>query len=102
MSSDKFLSFLGLCRRAGKLTIGNDLVAQTMANGESCLVLIANDISQRTEKDITQSAQQNNVSIIRLSYTKEQLSNALGKLTAVISINDSGFAKKILQLTDNL
>ena len=83
------------------MTIGNDPVSETMANGEARLVLIANDISLRTEKDITQSAQQYNDSIIKLSCTKEQLSNALGKLTAVISINDEGFAKKILQLTDN-
>ncbi len=83
------------------MNIGNDFVAQTMANGEACLVLIANDISKRTEKDVTQSAQQNNVSVIKLGYTKEQLSNALGKLTAVISINDEGFANKIIKLTDN-
>lgn len=101
MNNNKLLSFLGLCRRAGKMTIGNDAVIEAMISGESCLVLLAEDASQRTAKDIMETAQKNNIQIVRLSYDKQQISRALGKLTAVISINEAGFAKKIIELTGN-
>lgn len=101
MNNDKLLSFLGLCRRAGKMTIGNDAVVDAIINGESQLILLVSDISARTEKTVTEVAQSNNISIVKLTKDKEQVSKSLGKLTAVMSINDAGFAKKIIQLTAN-
>ncbi len=83
------------------MTIGNDAVIEAMISGESCLVLLAENASQRTAKDIMETAQKNNIQIVRLSYDKQQISRALGKLTAVISINEAGFAKKIIELTGN-
>lgn len=83
------------------MTIGNDAVIEEINNGESCLVLLAGDASQRTAKEVALVAENNNVEIRTLSYSKQQLSQALGKLTAVISIHDAGFAKKLMQLADN-
>lgn len=98
--NDKLLSFIGLCRRAGKMTIGNDPVAEDIKKGISELVLIADDISHNTEKDITKKAEDGKVRIIKIPYSKEQVSVSLGRLTAVISVNDEGFAKKIIELID--
>ena len=46
---NKLTSLLGLSRRAGKLTMGHDPVAESVAKGESCLVLMAQDLSPRTD-----------------------------------------------------
>lgn len=83
------------------MTIGNDAVVDAIINGESQLILLVSDISARTEKTVTEAAQSNNISIVKLTKDKEQVSKSLGKLTAVMSINDAGFAKKIIQLTAN-
>lgn len=83
------------------MTIGNDAAVDAIINGESQLILLVSDISARTEKTVTEVAQTNNISIVKLTRDKEQVSNSLGKLTAVMSINDAGFAKKIIQLTAN-
>lgn len=83
------------------MTIGNDAVVDAIINGESQLILLVSDISARTEKTVTEVAQSNNISIVKLTKDKEQVSKSLGKLTAVMSINDAGFAKKIIQLTAN-
>jgi ribosomal protein HS6-type (S12/L30/L7a) len=99
--NNKLLSFLGLCRRAGKMTIGNDAVIEEINNGKSCLVLLAGDASQRTAREAALEAEKNNVEIRTLSCSKQQLSQALGRLTAVISIHDAGFAKKLMQLADD-
>lgn len=83
------------------MTIGNDAVVDAIINGESALILLVSDISPRTEKSVTEVAHANNIKVVKLAYNKEQVSNSLGKLTAVISINETGFAKKIVQLTAN-
>lgn len=98
--NDKLMSFIGLCRRAGKMTIGNEPVTEDIKKGISELILIADDISHNTEKDITKKAEAGKVKIIKIPYSKEQISSSLGKLTAIISVNDEGFAKKILELID--
>lgn len=99
VNNNPLLSFLGLCRRAGKMTIGNDVVIDSMKNKESNLVLLAKDLSARTEKGILLAAEKYNVEIKKLTATKEELGFALGKYAAVISINDQGFGKKIRTLT---
>lgn len=83
------------------MTIGNDATVDAIMNGDSCLILLASDVSARTEKSVVEVAQANNIKVIKLTQDKQQVSNSLGKLTAVISINDAGFAKKIIQLTAN-
>lgn len=83
------------------MTIGNDAAVDAITSGESCLILFVSDISERTEKSVNEAAQENNIKVVKLTQNKQQVSNSLGKLTAVISINDTGFAKKIIQLTAN-
>ena len=98
--NEKLLSFLGICRRAGKMTIGCDAVKGSMIKGEAVLVLFASDISKKTEKDVMYIIEECEIKLIRLKSTKDELADALGKYTAVISINDGGFAKKIKQLVN--
>lgn len=45
MNSDRLLSLLGLARRAGRLTMGNDAVIDSLEEGVSALVLFADDLS---------------------------------------------------------
>lgn len=96
--NDKLLSFLGLCRRAGRMTLGNDVVIESMEKKNSNLVLLASDVSVRTKKGVLAKADGTNTEVIDLKYTKDELSQALGKYAAVISIEDFGFAKKIRTL----
>lgn len=98
--NDRLLSLLGLCRRAGKLTIGCDSVIESVSSGETQLVIFASDASQNTRKSVLSSIA-DNVKIITLNYDKETISASLGRLCAVAGVNDEGFAKKLLQLSEN-
>lgn len=89
------IGFLGLIRRAGKMTIGCDPVVDSMAKGNAKLVIMASDISANTRKTILRNAQVYGVHTIVPDSTKEELSFAVGKLAAVISIDDEGFAKSL-------
>lgn len=93
--NDKILSLLGLCRRAGKVTIGNDAVMDMVTKQKAKLVIMAKDLSENTSKKILINSHKNNVKALALNRTKEELSDALGKFCAVISINEVGFANKL-------
>ena len=96
--NDKLLSLLGLCRRAGKITIGCDPVLDSVKNKEASLVIFARNISDNTRKTVLNAVAQSGVRVIKLDYDKEDISVSLGRLCAVASINDEGFAKKLLSL----
>ena len=97
---DKLLNLLGLCRRAGKLNIGNDLVIDDILNNKSRLVVMASDLSKNTEKKILLNCYRYNAKSIKINRTKDELSWAVGKYCGVASVIDSGFAKKLAQLNE--
>ncbi len=95
------LGFLGLIRRAGKLTVGCDPVVSSMADGKSKLVIMAGDISNNTKSTIQKNAQRYSVHTVLSDCTKDELSFAVGKLAAVVSIDDPNFANSLKKkLTD--
>lgn len=98
---DKLLNFLGLCRRAGKLTTGNDAVVETVVNGEAKMVITARDISPNTEKKLLKTCEAHNVKLIKINRTKDELSFAIGRFAAVASVTDSGFARNVEKLNNN-
>ncbi|MBQ1516681.1 MAG: ribosomal L7Ae/L30e/S12e/Gadd45 family protein, partial [Clostridia bacterium] len=84
-------------RRAGKLIIGCDPVVQSMADGKSKLVVMASDISANTKKVILKNNELYKVKLVTLPISKEELSIAVGKSAAVISVEDEGFAAGLLK-----
>ena len=49
--NDKILTLLGFATKAGKLSYGFDAVKTALAQSKSKLVLIANDLSQKSQKE---------------------------------------------------
>ena len=97
---DKLLNFLGLCRRAGQLIIGNDAAVDTVIKGNAAAVLTASDISANTEKKLKKTCEANKVKLIKLNRTKDEISFAVGRFAAVASVTDSGFARNIETLNE--
>lgn len=92
--TDKLLSLLGLCRRAGRIVLGNDPVVDSINLKKAKLVIIASDCSKNTAKGVLTTAHRVGVKAYTVPYTKEEISLCVGKYTAVLSIIDDGFAKK--------
>ena len=95
---DLLLNFIGIARRAGKLTIGADPVRESIEKKKAKLILTANDVSKNTYKDMLREAEKSGVELLILNRTKEEISYALGKTTAVMAVEDEGFVKKIKEL----
>ncbi|WP_428908624.1 YlxQ family RNA-binding protein [Niallia sp. Krafla_26] len=100
MDGQKWISLVGLANRAGKIISGEELSVKEIRNGKAKLVLLSADASANTTKKITDKCRSYQVPI-RIVENRYVLGHAIGKdARVVISILDSGFAKKMLSLLD--
>lgn len=99
--NDRILSFLGICRRAGKLVIGANPVIDSINSKKAKLVIFANDFSHNSAKPVLEAIKQNNIKSITINRSKNDLSLALGKLCGVVATEDDGFALKLLDINEN-
>ena len=98
--NDRQLSLLGLARRAGKLAVGMDAAAEALRQGEAALIVLARDISERTEREIRQIAGKGQAGILTLPAEMDRIGAAIGKRAGVIAVKDEGFARKIAALQE--
>ena len=96
--NDRLLSFLGICRRAGKVVIGNDPVREAIETDKAFLVMVASDISGNTLKKINTAVNEGNVPCYTVNRTKDEISFSLGKACACLAVIDKGFADKFVEL----
>lgn len=93
-----YLSTLGLAARARKIVTGEELIIKNIQKNRVKLVLLANDISERTKKTLTNKCDYYEVPYIEVD-NRERLGQAIGKNERVaVAIIDQGFAKKIASL----
>ncbi|MBR5495772.1 MAG: ribosomal L7Ae/L30e/S12e/Gadd45 family protein [Oscillospiraceae bacterium] len=96
------LSTLALCRRAGYLVHGFDVVKEAMEYKTAKVVILASDVSDKTKKEAIFFANRFNCPIIQTEHTIEQFWTVCSKKVAVIGICDKGFAKGFLKNYDDL
>ena len=96
--NDKFLSMLGIARKANMVSLGFNPVVDMLKTKKVKLIFIASDVSDKTRKNIKYEADKANVTIIDTPYTMEDFNRAVSKKAAVLSINDSGFKDKFLEI----
>lgn len=91
---NKFLSTLGLARRAGKLTYGFDMVLMNLY--QTHLILLAEDCAPRTVRNIREAAEEAGIPVMNIPYTKESLGVSIGtKPVGIIGVADAGFTRSL-------
>ena len=95
---NKLLNMLGLCRRAGKLSLGFDPAVGSVIKGESGLILMAADISAKSEKEARFKLSEYDIDIIKLESNGADMGAAVGKAVKIAAVCDSSFAKRIREL----
>ena len=98
---NKYMSLLGLARRAGRLSMGHDTVMEAVKKKKSKLILFTSDTSERLREEITGEVERHceEVRIRIIGETMEEIHYLLGYWAGVISVNDINFAVRILELT---
>ncbi|OFI46268.1 hypothetical protein BG261_10450 [Floricoccus tropicus] len=94
---EKVLNLLGLAKRAGKLTTGEELVVKSIQNGKAKLVFVANDASENLIKKIADKTDYYKIRMTDI-FSSYELSNAIGEPRKVIAVTEKGFAKKMGEL----
>lgn len=96
----KLLSLLGMCRKAKKLSCGHDASVGSIRSNIARLCLLSSDSSQRLRKEIEREASfdERNIQVKLLASTSDEIGWATGLKSAVLTVNDEGFAKSMLGL----
>ncbi len=102
MDNNKILSYLGLCRKAGKLVCGTALTVDAIRRNKAVLAITCSDASDNTKKRVSDACSYRSVDYASLPCTCAELGAALGQsgTTAAAGITDKSFSdmiKKLLQ-----
>lgn len=95
--TEKFLSMLGLCRRAGKVIIGTPLVTSILPSGKVKVVFYTSDASENTKKRITDKCKFYNTNCVMVEITSDDIGKMVGMSTpvCVIGVIDDNFSKQL-------
>ena len=94
--TDKILSLLGFASKAGKLSFGTHATEWAISSGKAKLVLAANDISERSVKELKFKASDKIPVKVLLEIDIDTLSKKVGKSCGIVAVNDDGFASALL------
>ena len=93
----KLLGALSLCRKAGKLRMGMDSACGEVAAGGPALVLMTDDLAQRSREKVERICADYGVPARILPFGMDALLQISKKRCGIFAVCDSGFAKLILQ-----
>lgn len=98
----KIYGFFGLAKRAGKTVLGIDGIINSVRYGKSKLVILAQDASENTKKQITDKCTFYNVPLIVFG-DKESLAKSMGtENAAAVSVIDKNFADALMKKLENI
>jgi len=96
-NKDRALNLIGLAQRAGKLSSGESLVLQAVRSNKAKIVCLASNASDNTSKQFLNKCEYYDVPLVT-SFTREELSHALGKDRTVCALMDDGFMHSLQKL----
>lgn len=102
MRNKKYLSMLGMARRAGKLSMGHDMAEKSIKSKKATLLLFASDISNRLVDEFSKTTERYcpSLTCIKIDETINDLHEALGYRAGVITVDDYNFSKRIIELVN--
>lgn len=91
MNNERVLSFLGIARKAGRLSVGFAASKAACLSKKAYFVAVASDISEKSEKEIKYFAK-GNIPVERIPYTISEVSVAIGIKAGIVAVCDEGLA----------
>lgn len=98
---DRVLGMLGISAKAGKVVCGNDATIEDIERHKVKLVIVAEDASEKTKKNMKYVCEKNKVSILEFGNIDE-ISRTIGKNNkAIIGIKSKSLSEAIEKLIKN-
>lgn len=96
MEQNDLLRLIGLCKKAGRLEVGEEPVGSACRARDCRLLLIAADAADNTVRRAAHFAQAGNCLTLRLPFSRDDLGRAVGRTScALAAITDIGFASAL-------
>lgn len=99
---NKFINLLTICRKAGKLITGFDASKDAAVKCKAKCILLSSDVSAKTKKEISFTAEKNNLPVITIPADMSDLAAVFHKKTAVMAVCDDGFAHRFAEMSASL
>jgi ribosomal protein L7Ae-like RNA K-turn-binding protein len=82
------------------MSLGHDAVVTSIKKRKAHLVITCNDASERLKREINDecSFDGRNIKYIDASFKREELALCISSKAGVISIDDQGFAEKLITI----
>lgn len=96
MSSNEY-SLLGLCRRAGRLSMGHDMCKGAVRSGKARLCIISSDASERITGEFISLCAESGIRMFRIPLKIDEIHRLIGYKAGVITVDDSGFAESVVK-----
>lgn len=95
---DRFISFLGITKKAGKVIEGYNKCEEALKKNSCYLIIVSQETSSNTKEKFERISDNNKIPMI-VAYKSEDLSYALGKVGLnVLGVKDKSMADRLLQL----
>lgn len=91
------MGLVTMCRKAGKLVIGMDMVKDACKNGSAFGVFVAEDLSDKSLKEVKFICNKHNVALYSFGMKMDDIWAELGKRVGVMAITDKGFCKSCIK-----
>ncbi|MCK8633631.1 ribosomal L7Ae/L30e/S12e/Gadd45 family protein [Apilactobacillus kunkeei] len=98
-NKEQILNFIGLAKRAGKITTGENILLNAIKKNKIKFLIIATDSGKASLKKFTDKANSYNIPTNQM-FTKVEISDAIGMPRTIIGIADNGFAKRLKEMTN--
>ena len=100
--NSKFIQFLGLCKRAGKLLEGYNKCEDGIKRKKVSLVMISKFVSVNTNEKFTRLCEQNGIRIIK-DFDRDEIEKIIGTPEInVIGVTDPSMSKELIKLWKEL
>ena len=96
--NNKFLQFLGIAQKAGKLVIGYNKCEELLKKGKTNLIILSKDISINSKKKFEKYSLEHNIDVINI-FSSSELGNILGRESIkVVCVVDENMSQKLKSL----
>lgn len=91
---NKLFGLLSMCRKSGRMALGFDMSKEAAEKGKAELIVLASDISPKTEKEVRFFSDKHSVKTVKINLTIDDFFHGIGKKVGIVAVCDKGFAKK--------
>lgn len=98
MNKQRVADVISLCKRAGGLVVGFDMLKQAIVMGDSDIIISAHDLSDKTKKEINYISNKHSIRNIEVPISLDEFWYLIGKRTGVMTITNEGLKGKFLEV----